>query len=130
MIEDVVSILNTLATAPNGSEPVVIEENREFIGQTAVEGELSAAYNRFLAVLDDAIARVEREWEPPVFVGTGWDEGYPEWTDALTIAVWRKSDRDVFLAFRHPDHESALAIVAGVHSRDIGDDDDRVERLQ
>lgn len=114
MIERVVTVLNSLLAGPEDVPPVVLEECRRFVERPAAEGELSAEYDRFLALLDDAVARVAREWGPADFVGTGWDEGYPAWADALTIAVWRKSGREAYLGFTHPDHESALALVAGV----------------
>jgi predicted enzyme related to lactoylglutathione lyase len=55
-----------------------------------------------------------REWGAPEKTGAYREDGYPPWSETITLAYWEHSEHYAFVAFCHPDHDTPLVLEAGI----------------
>ena len=116
MIEHIESLFEQLLSSPPTDATFTLETCTRFVSSPSPDGALSAEYDRFLDLLNAAVARMRPSWGEPDFIGSGGDDGFPDWSDAISIALWHRGQRIAYVAFKHPDHGTALTLEAGVHS--------------
>ncbi len=114
----IVEALETLLEAVPGADAAHLRIDDRFESGELEDSEVDAVFDDFVADHRQAVEDLTRAWGDPEFDGAVDADDFPEWSEALVLAVWRRGEALAYLALRHDDDHSPMFLEIGALSSD------------